>query len=267
LSKVLRPGRITGKSIMNLTEFISNMTCKIKSDTGCNIFRLLVLVVILKMILLTNFTFSQEVNPSRIFNDDSTSREILSELIEIAWENYPKNRVFQHLINYAEEKRHQEHLSWFNTLNITWQYNPMYEFSGESIGVFPRFGLGFIINVGEIITTPSRIAQADEEVLIAEANMDNQRNYIEAEVIRRYYRYLENLELLEVHSQTIEDTDLLMKMIKNRFQQGEVNLETYTRALDLYSSSRENMAKTKGKVMNSKYSLEEILGVELEKVL
>ena len=175
----MRPEVITGRSIMNATEFISYMTLKIKSNNNCNTFRMLVLGFIVKTLFLTNITSGQEVNLSRIFNDDSTTKEILSDLIEIAWENYPKNRVFHHLVDYAEERKHQEHLSWFNTLNITWQYNPMYELSGESIGVFPRFGLGFVVNVGEFITTPSRIAQADQEVKIAEANLDNQRNYID----------------------------------------------------------------------------------------
>jgi len=216
---------------------------------------------------LINAAFSQDINFSKLLYDDSSSMEIVNNLIEIAWENYPKNKVFQHLLNFAEEKKYQEAWSWLNTFNVTWQYNPMYEKPDEVFSVIPRFGLGLVVNVGHIFLTPSRVLQAKEEVKIAEANLHTQKNYIKAEVTRRYFNYIENLELLKVHSQSMEDSDLVMKLVKNRFKEGEVNIEDYTRALSLYNSSRENIAKTKGKVMNAKYSLEETLGVKLDQAL
>jgi outer membrane protein TolC len=188
-------------------------------------------------------------------------------LIETAWENYPKNKVFQLLVEHAEEKVFQEKWSWLNTVNVTWQYTPSSVYDNQAIGVIPKFGVGFIINVGSIFSTPSRVYQAEQEKLIAEANLDDQKNYIAAEVMRRYHRYNEDIELLKIHSQAADDAELIMNMVKYRFEQGDVNIEDYTRALTVFTDGRENLAKTKGKVISSKYSLEEILGVKLEEVL
>jgi outer membrane protein TolC len=212
----------------------------------------------------SNLSYSQN-DRERLNNTLST--DIIDKLIQTAWENYPKNKVFQHLIEYANEKVFQEKWSWLNTVNLTWQYAPSTVVDNQRIGITPQFGVGLIINIGNIFSTPSRVAQAEQEKMIAEVNLENQRNYIVAEVMRRYHKYYENMELLNVHSQAADDAELVMNMVKYRFEQGEVNLEDYTRALNLFTSGQENIAKTKGKVISSKYSLEEILGVKLEEVL
>jgi len=222
------------------------------------------LLAIIYMNLLQSPIYSQSDNERLI---SETSTEIITKLIQTAWENYPKNKVFRHLLEHAEEKVFQEKWSWLNTVNLTWQYTPTTVVDNQSIGITPKFGVGLIINVGSIFSTPSRVHQAEQEKLIAEANRDNQKNYIAAEVMRRYHKYFENVELLNVHAQAADDATLVMNMVKYRFEQGEVNLETYTRALTLFTDGKENIAKTKGKVISSKYSLEEILGVKLEEVL
>jgi len=191
---------------------------------------------------------------------------IIDTLTEIAWKNYPRNRVFEHLQNFASEKLHQEKWSWLNTINLTAQYIPQSNTSGDETDLYPTAGIGVVINIGTIFNTPSRIKQAEFEVKIAEANVNNQKNYIRAEVSRRYYYYKENLNLLRVHLQAYDDALIIKNKLKYKFENGEVNLEEYTRALTFSTDSMENLAKTKGKVFRSKKSLEEILGQQLERL-
>ena len=197
---------------------------------------------------------------------DYQEEHVVDSLISIAWKNYPRNRVFENLTYFAEEKLKQEKWSWLNTINLTAQYIPQRNNSGDENDLYPTAGIGVVINIGTIFNTPSRIKQAEFEVKIARANVDKQKNYIRAEVSRRYFYYKENLNLLKVHLQAYDDAIIIKSKLKYKFENGEVDLEEYTRALTFTNSSMENLAKTKGKVFRSKRSLEEIIGQKLERV-
>ena len=197
---------------------------------------------------------------------DSASTAFLEKLISLAHEYYPDHKVYQLYLNAAEEELFQTKWSWLNNMNLTWQYSPTRQIAQDQVGVLPEFGIGISVNLGSIFNTPSKVRQAEQQVEIAKNSIVSKRNYLEAEVRRRYARYLQNLDMYRIHSNSVDEAELMYKMIKHRFERGEIGLEDFTKFNGLLNDARENMSKSRGDLFWAKSSLEELIGIKLEEV-
>jgi len=197
---------------------------------------------------------------------DSAGKAYIEKLVELAWNNYPQNKVFQNHITIAEENLTQTKWNWLNNLNLTYQYNPTFGSSPNDGSVVPKFGIGISVNVGSIALAPSRVTQADEELKIAIANNETQKNYIRTEIKKRYANYLSSLERLKIRTKATNNTESTLELIKKRFSDGEVSLETYNQALNTYANNEEMRATSAGDLLFNKAAIEELIGVPLESV-
>lgn len=229
-------------------------------------FRLILLSLTLGCTAFMNIALGQNERESSFFYNDSTETALIKKLVVTALENYPEIKKYQYFLKHAEENLAQTEWSWLNTLELSWRYVPSNSID-DRVGAYPQYGIGITINVGSIINTPSRISQADQEVKIAETNIELKRNYLAAEVKRRYFRYAQNLDMMNVHAQSVDEAELMYNLIKHRYQNGEVGLDVYTKFVGLYFDAQENLTKTRGDVNWAKASLEEILGNKLEEIL
>lgn len=200
---------------------------------------------------------------------DSSFIPYEERLIQIAYRNYPQNRIYEARYKQAESGVTIARLSWFNNLTLTSQYYSQLtpgKTQTDSLVFFPRLGVGFTINVGGILSTPAKIRQAKQEVKVAQANMDAQKLFIRAETLRRYHNYTQGEALLKVHSQGVEDARSTMILIRNKFELGEMTVEEYNKALRLYTESSAEKVRSEQALINAKATLEEILGVKLEQI-
>jgi len=91
-----------------------------------------------------------------------------------------------------------------------------------------------------------------------------QKNYLIAEVKRRYANYLRSVNLLKVRSEAVNDSESNLMLIKTRFINGEIDLEDYNKALGIYHENMERMVTSESDTHYHKATLEEIVGVKIE---
>lgn len=212
-------------------------------------------------------SYGQEVNYDQVIPTDSAVGLSFEEkLVRLAWKNYPQNKVWYHKTAQAEEQVIQSKNGWLKPVSIQLYYgephiNPNFEST-----FFPRYNLGVNLNIGELVNTPSRIREKQEEVKIAVANYNTQKHFIRAEVIRRYQKYLIQLELLKVHIQIQEQTNNAFLDITRKFKDGRAELDEYTNTALLYNNSTERRLNSEGELKIAKAQLEELIGVPLESV-
>lgn len=217
--------------------------------------------LLLFVILLSGTAFSQPVFEKYKNNEAA----LIDILVNAAIKNNPQEIVAENKVTVAEENHSLAKLSWFNNVNLTYQYVPTYVTSNTS-GSGPQFGLGISVNLGNIIATPGRISQTEKEEVMAHADYKTFQNYLRAETIRRYSEYSKNVELLKVRTQAVDDAESTTLLLKHRFENGETSLEEYNRALRSYTDNQERRAESIGTVLSMRASLEEIIGVKLEEL-
>ena len=124
---------------------------------------------------------------------ESTTQNVIDELVTAAWENYPENKKYDHQVKIAEKNVIRAGYSWLDNIYGTgnlneFTLNPPSDFQGNLF--FPRYNFGVRINLGTFVTVPAEKKIAKEELRIAELNRKQQKIMIRAEVLRRYNRFL-----------------------------------------------------------------------------
>jgi outer membrane protein TolC len=217
---------------------------------------------------------AQEVDYNWVIPTDSAAGlEFQEKLIRLAWKNYPENKVIQHKVVQAQEQVRQSKISWLDPVSIQFnlaepRVNTILGTGNNEFGsaFFPLYNLGFNINLGQVLATPSRIREKEEEVKIATQNVNSQKLLIRAEVIRRYQNYLLKQELLRVHIQIQEQANSAFLDITRRFKEGRANIDAYTNSALAYNQATESRIESASEVRKAQAALEELIGVPLELV-
>ncbi len=196
------------------------------------------------------------------FGDDSVKVK-LQRCIELALDYYPDHKVYELYLKTAEEELSQTKWSWLNSVTLNWRYYPASEDKSQN-EILPSLGVGLSVNIGSILTTPSKVTEAEQSVLIAKNSIVSKRNYLIAEVKRRFFRYVQNLEMLNVHSVSLDNAELMYELVAYKYENGEVGLEEYTKYSGLFQDAKENFVKSRGDYMWAKSSLEELTGYDME---
>ncbi|MES2389863.1 MAG: TolC family protein [Bacteroidota bacterium] len=204
---------------------------------------------------------------------DSASLSYEDKLVWVAWKNFPLNMQTNAKFRQAVELHKQARLSWLNQLSFSTQYYAQQtsatDPSGGSQSTFvtvPRVGLALTINVGGILSTPSRIRFAGQEKEVAQSNINTQKLFCRAETLRRYELYKMQGNLLRINMETVEDSHVTVTLLKHRFEMGEINIEDYTKILRAHNENQQLMLTTQANLAAAKLTLEEILGIPLEKI-
>lgn len=191
---------------------------------------------------------------------------LAEKLVAAAWEHYPANRTFESRVNVAEEQLHQTRWSYLNSVNLSYLYTPDFMSTGSTGGSNQHFGLGLAINVGGLISVPSRIVQAEEGLKIENAMLATQRLSMRKDVLQRYARFVEQYRICQLRAQTAREFQDMLTLTKQKFTEGEVQLERYTLALTSYTDALAAQVGAESALLSNRAALEELLGTTIEEV-
>lgn len=191
----------------------------------------------------------------------------INKLVDIAWANYPNNRVLESRIEITKTDVKKEAWSWLNALNFSYTYYPDFLNSADQTNTLPsRVGIGVTVNIGTIFSLPMRVSQAKENLKISENNLASQYLNIRYEVQRRYYTYISKLRLYKSRMKRLEDSRSNLYMATRKFENGEIDLDLYNQALAGYNMNKELVIDSETGMYVDKASLEELIKIKLEEV-
>jgi len=195
----------------------------------------------------------------------SVSNGYLTTIVEYAKINYPRLKKYRQKVDQTHYGITKAKLAWFEALtfsytfgatNNTTQANPRNFLGTSQPGVF--------INVGTLMSKSPSLKIARLEKGIAESELAEMNQNIEAVVKERYYTYVQKLTILKIRSKYVDDAECSLKLVKYKFEKGEESFDNYTKALLLNSVSLQNKIESEGEVLIAKSNLEELLGKKLE---
>jgi len=218
------------------------------------------------LLFLPGFSFAQTFTSVAAMNDSATIA-YMDKLAKLAEEYYPQNEYFRGKVDVMQEGLYQAKWSWLNTLSMSYQYNPKQAVDNTTTStIFPQFGIGITVNIGNIFLTPSRVSQANAELKASQASLSTQISYIRAEVKRRFAKYLQSLDMLKIRQCAVNDSESEVEFIKHKFEKGETTIDEYNKVLRSYTDNLQGKATSEGDVLYTKISVEELIGMKLEDV-
>lgn len=197
---------------------------------------------------------------------DQVSYLYLEKLIAVAKQNYPRVKAMQIQTEIAKNNVTKQSLSWFNSFNYSYIYQPNTTYNVIEPTVYKGYQLGVGVNLGNIITTPFNVKQAKKELKVAIEDQNEYHLTLEGEVKRRYFTYVQALAVLKIQSKALLDAQSILRDAKIRYEKSELTLTDYTQTLMSASNAGQSKIQAEAAWLTAKASLEELLTIKLEEV-
>lgn len=219
------------------------------------------------VILFTFFIFFSKVQAQRSMMTE-VSGPYLEKLIQIAKQNYPRNKIFSKQIEIAQSNVSKIQLSWFDGLGVYYLYLPPNSVGGTVNPTTNRSGfqLGFSLNIGSLLEKPAQIKAAKGDKQVAVLQKDEYDLTIEEEVKERYYKYIQQVTLLKQRTQLALDAQTLMGSVRNKFEQGQESFENFNNVQMSLNQQIQDKITTEAEMLIAKAQLEELLNEKLENI-
>lgn len=197
---------------------------------------------------------------------DQVNPVFLDTLVALAKKNYPRTKYFEAKSKASEQTLKAQKLSWFDPASFSYQYLPNNQVNAVNPVFLNGYQIGVYLNVGTLIQKPALTKKARQEWVAATSEQAEYDKILEAEVKRRYYHYLLQVNLLRVYSKSVLDADGLMHDLSVRYQKSEVSFEEYSKALIVYNGNLESKLEVESNLLAAQSSVEELVGVKLDEI-
>jgi outer membrane protein TolC len=231
----------------------------------------LILFLVISVPVFGQNAFAQNVDYNKIILPDYTkSVDFGEKLVQIAWKNHPSNEAIRRTVNIATTDVRQSTTAWLDIVRATgnlneFTINPEADLRNRA-AYWPKYNISASISLGQFFSIPYNTKRAKEQLLVAQANVNNQKLVVRNSVLKAYNEYLLREKMFKVQSQLQMDNETSHKLIEQRFKNGETNFETYAASLSNYSQMTVNQLEAERNYRNAKLDLEQLIGMRLEDV-
>ncbi len=222
----------------------------------------------LKYILLLGCLFTNFVVCGQNSMITEISVPYLDKLVRIARENHPHLKALSSREVIAQYNIKKAKRDWFSIFTLSYLYSPgntSTVVGGQSI-LLSGYQFGVYTNIGSILQKAPAVKVTREEYKIAQDDKAEYELSLEAAIKQRYYVYIQQLTVLKVKSQTVEDAESSVKLMKYKFEKGEETFDSYNKALMYFDTNLQIKIDGESAMLVAKSSLEELLGVKLEDI-
>jgi outer membrane protein TolC len=229
--------------------------------------------------LAGTLAYGQAVNYNKIVVPlDSLPHEIEERLVQLAWQNYPKNRSLQLSYEKAQTNVKFQRRSYLDNLNFNYTYNVQRQNANQQRDaqgnivpqyvnvVLPRLSFGLNLNLSSIFNRPLKVDMAKRELEMVDQSILQQKLFIRSQVLQLYQTYTLQLEVVKTLTTAAEDSYTLSVINKKNFENGILTADEYIRSINNHMQLVERQKTSELNMLIARTSLEEIIGVKLEEV-
>lgn len=194
----------------------------------------------------------------------------LEKLIATAKTNYPRLKALTSEIEVAKKDLNATRTSWLDPFSfqyVTRSNQPNTNLVDVTTAdVLTGYQFGISVNPGTLLSKPSLIRKAKEQVNIARYNRDEYYLTLEAEVRKRYFIYLQHKNSLTVVNRSYIDSESNLSAAKIAYQRAEMKLTEYNELSIAYNQALQNKLQAEANYLLAKASLEELTVEKLEQI-
>ncbi|GEM_PF-947438 len=192
-------------------------------------------------------------------------------LVQLAWQNTAANRVVELRKQIEEEAQAVTVRSWTRDVQASFNLNEVSlanilqspANADNNIVIYPLYQFSISLPLSTLVLLPRERRMADLKVKVAQAQIDQQKLQVRAEVLRRYQQYQLAVQVLEARALAEADAEATYKLVKKMFERrtGEVGFEDVNAASTHYYQAREARLNAEADVTLARIDLEEMIGI------
>jgi len=227
---------------------------------------------ILFFILISAQAYGQGIDYSKIILPSHVSNPDFAEkLVQLAWRNHPTNEIFRNQVKLAELEVKKSSAQWLNIITVQanlneFNLNPDADVQNRS-DFFPRYNFGARIPLGIFVEIPSQTRQSRQRVLMSQDELNAQMLETRRTVVKTYNDYILAENIYKVQFQQYSDAESAMKLIEQKFKNGELTFEAYTNSQTNFNRMAIQFMQAERDYKNTKLDLEQLIGIRLEDVM
>jgi len=229
----------------------------------------------LLMLMPLSIIFAQQVDYNKIILPDGSSNISIEErLVQLAWKNNPLSEMANQDILTAEFNFKVSKTSWTDQLGATFnlneftiqRFNPNYDPATVALNNFPRYNIYLRLPMSTFFQQPHQRKAAQSRVEFSKEKLNLLKLEIRARVLRLYSEFKKNELIYGIRRDALADEESNYLLIEEKFRNGNISLEEYTRGQKGRNDMRIQSALAENLYNQSKIDLEEVIGVRLEDV-
>lgn len=219
-----------------------------------------IFLFVITVALQTSYSIAQESMMADV------SYVLLEKFIATAKENYPRLNNFEGRIKIAKTSISKEQLSWLDAFSFSYIYNPNNTLNLVNPSLFNGYQVAASLNLGAVLQKPANVKQAKEMLKLAQYDLYEYNLTIETEVKKRYFSYIQALNMLKLQTKIAADAQSINREIKSKYEKRETTFEQYNLSQISYSGTLQSKIGAEANFLTSKASLEELLTKKIEEI-
>jgi outer membrane protein TolC len=223
------------------------------------------------LLLIGTGAWAQNVDYNRIILPESVQTSDFAEkLVQLAWRNHPSNEVFRRNVYIAEYGVKRSAGSWADIFHVQgnlneFNLNPARDIYGRAT-FFPKYNVGAHVSLGMFLNIPYQTKQDRQRVLIAQAQLNEQKLEMRNVVLKAYNQFLLREKVYKIQARLLADIENNHKLIEQKFRNGETTFEAYSASQNSFNSASISLLQAEHDYKNAKLDVEKLIGMKLEDV-
>ena len=191
----------------------------------------------------------------------------LEKLIATAKENYPRMSAFKNRLAIAKSNITMEKSNWLDGLSFSYIYQPNNTLTNiANPTFFNGYQVAISFSVTSLFQKGGSVKQAKEGLKSVQSDAEEYSLTLETEVKRRYFAYVQALNILKLQTKISSDILSISKDVKSKYEKSEVLFDQYTQSQMSYSGALQGKITAEANFLTAKASLEELLTKKIEEI-
>lgn len=233
------------------------------------------LILLISLFAFPNF--AQKVDFDKVVTPpEMGTRNFKEYLVQLAWMNSPENTAVQEEKKLREYEYKYEKKDWMKDIRFSINLNEnnlsrkdtVFLVPGQqdnsNVNLFPIFNLNASVSLGTFTNRKNKLGIAEQRVKIAEADVNQKKLQVRAEVLKRYEEYEMQQEVLKASTQAEEDASQAYILITDLFKVDKATFEDYNAASSTYHTAVEKRIRANADLNIARLKVEEMIGITLK---
>lgn len=230
-------------------------------------------MLVCSLLLTTTIAAVAQNNPPTNYrpNVKSSETDIREKLVALALQN-PNYEISDRKVNVAEYTLKKAKGSWLGLFTATGNLNELSLKQGGGSNIaeggifFPRYNFSLNLPLDFFSAKSNDVKIARENVLVAEAEKNENYRRIRREVLSKYEDYLMHKEKLELQTRMTQAEYTRYKLAEKDFEDNQINADVFNKAEALYFEQQIRKTELQRNFNVVKLELEEMIGISFDEV-
>jgi outer membrane protein TolC len=232
-------------------------------------------IILLALLIASSPLYAQVIDYNKIILPSGAKDISVEErLVQIAWLNNPTVKHAKNQVSMAENQLRSAKAGWLNLVQVSGNLNEFtirgrdYVNEVRPTGLFyPRYNIGASLPLGRLITLPSEVKTARTVLENEHEEINILKLQIRADVLKAYSEYKTNLSLFNIQRDITGEMEAQHRLVEVKFRNGETTSNEYNASRDRFHNQRVRLLTAENDLAQSRYNLEQLIGVSVDEVL